>query len=67
MMIRLQRLTTRQWMIVAHDLLATIAALVATFLLRFEGHGWNLASDRRMRGGDEREEKEGEASHSRIR
>jgi len=36
-MIRLQRLTIRQWMIVAHDLLATIAALLATFLLRFEG------------------------------
>jgi FlaA1/EpsC-like NDP-sugar epimerase len=36
-MIRLQKLTIRQWMIVVHDLLATAAALLATFLLRFEG------------------------------
>ena len=30
------RLTTRQWLIVLHDLLATAAALAATFLIRFE-------------------------------
>jgi O-antigen biosynthesis protein WbqV len=44
-MIRLQRLTIRQWMIVAHDLLATIAALLATFLLRFEGRELALRLD----------------------
>jgi FlaA1/EpsC-like NDP-sugar epimerase len=31
-----KRLTRRQWLIVAHDLLATAAALVATLCLRFE-------------------------------
>ena len=30
------RLTTRQWLIVLHDLLATAAALAATFFIRFE-------------------------------
>src|SRR5437016_4397967 len=44
-MIRLQRLTIRQWMIVAHDLLATIAALLATFLLRFEGRELTVRLD----------------------
>jgi len=33
---RLSRLTTRQWLIVAHDLVVTAAALVATLYLRFE-------------------------------
>ena len=37
-MIRRQKLTSRQWLIVTHDLLATAAALVATFVLRFEGN-----------------------------
>src|SRR4051812_38421185 len=44
-MISIQNLTTRQWMIVAHDLLATAAALLATFLLRFEGHELALRLD----------------------
>jgi FlaA1/EpsC-like NDP-sugar epimerase len=35
-MIQLPRLTPRQWLIVAHDLVATAAALVATFYIRFE-------------------------------
>jgi O-antigen biosynthesis protein WbqV len=35
-MIRRLRLTSRQWLIVAHDLLVTAAALVATLVLRFE-------------------------------
>ena len=35
-MISFQRLTRRQWLIVAHDLLVTAAALVATLYLRFE-------------------------------
>jgi O-antigen biosynthesis protein WbqV len=35
-MIRLARLTGRQWLIVIHDLLVTAAALVATLFLRFE-------------------------------
>jgi FlaA1/EpsC-like NDP-sugar epimerase len=35
-MISLQRLTRRQWLIVAYDLLVTAAALVATLYLRFE-------------------------------
>ena len=35
-MIRLPRLTTRQLLIVAHDLLVTAAAFVATLLIRFE-------------------------------
>lgn len=35
-MLRLSRLTARQWLIVAHDLLATAAALVVTLLIRFE-------------------------------
>ena len=34
---RLLRLTARQWLIAAYDLLATSAALAATLLLRFEG------------------------------
>jgi FlaA1/EpsC-like NDP-sugar epimerase len=44
-MIRLQRLTIRQWMIVTHDLLATAAALLATFLLRFEGRELTVRLD----------------------
>src|SRR5258708_1900282 len=35
-MIRLPHLTNRQWLIVAHDLLVTAAALVATLFIRFE-------------------------------
>ena len=35
-MIRLLRLTSRQWMIVLHDLMTTVAAIVATFFIRFE-------------------------------
>ena len=35
-MFRLRRLTTRQWLIVAHDLIVTAAALVATLLVQFE-------------------------------
>src|SRR3954468_9405896 len=44
-MIRLQRLTTGQWMIVVHDLLATTAALLAAFLLRFEGRELTVRLD----------------------
>jgi len=36
-MMRLQKLTSRQILIVLHDLLATAVALVLTFLMRFEG------------------------------
>ena len=36
-MIRSLRLTTRQWLIVAHDLMATAVALVITLIIRFEG------------------------------
>src|SRR5262245_50695377 len=36
-MIRLPRLTSRQILIILHDLLATAAAIVVTFLMRFEG------------------------------
>ena len=36
LMISFKRLTRRQWLIVAHDLLVTAAALVATLYLRFE-------------------------------
>lgn len=35
-MIRLPRLTSRQWLIVIHDLMVTAAAVVVTFLVRFE-------------------------------
>jgi FlaA1/EpsC-like NDP-sugar epimerase len=35
-MIRLQRLTIRQWLILGHDIAVTIAALAVTFLLRFD-------------------------------
>ena len=34
----LPKLTSRQWLIVAHDLLVTAAAIVATFYIRFEDH-----------------------------
>ncbi|AXK81307.1 polysaccharide biosynthesis protein [Pseudolabrys taiwanensis] len=34
---RFQRLTPRQYLIVLHDLVATAAAIVLTFLVRFEG------------------------------
>ena len=37
LMIRLPKLTPRQLLIVLHDLLVTAAAIVATFLVRFEG------------------------------
>jgi len=40
-MIRALRFTPRQVLIVLHDLLATAAAIVATFLLRFEGAALN--------------------------
>src|SRR5436190_17236025 len=33
---RLSRLTSRQWLIVVHDLLATAAALIVTLAIRFE-------------------------------
>ena len=36
-MIRLPKLTSRQILIVLHDLLATVAAIVLTFFMRFEG------------------------------
>ena len=35
-MIRVKRLTYRQWLIVLHDLVVTAAALVATIIIRFE-------------------------------
>ena len=35
-MVRLTKLTYRQWLIVAHDLIATAAAVLATFYIRFE-------------------------------
>lgn len=38
-MIQLPRLTTRQLLIVAHDLLATAAAIAASFYIRFETPG----------------------------
>ena len=38
-MIRLPKLTRRQLLIVAHDLLATAAAILASFYIRFEGPG----------------------------
>ena len=40
-MIRLPRLTSRQILIVLHDLVATAAAIVVTFLMRFEGAALN--------------------------
>ena len=46
-MIRLSTFTPRMWLIVAHDLLATAAAVVASFFIRFEEAGlaerWRLA------------------------
>jgi len=45
-MIRIPKLTTRQVLIVLHDLLATMAAIVVTFLMRFEG----TALTERLRG-----------------
>ena len=39
---QLLRLTHRQWLIVAHDLLVTAAAILATFVLRFEGEALAL-------------------------
>ena len=45
-MIRIPKLTSRQVLIVLHDLLATIAAIVVTFLMRFEG----TALTERLRG-----------------
>ena len=38
-MIRIPKLTSRQVLIVLHDLLATMAAIVVTFLMRFEDNG----------------------------
>jgi O-antigen biosynthesis protein WbqV len=43
---KITRLTSRQILIVLHDLLATAAAIVATFFLRFEGS----ALDERLHG-----------------
>src|SRR5262245_34200074 len=40
-MIRVPKLTSRQILIVLHDLLATAAAIVVTFLMRFEGEALN--------------------------
>ena len=45
-MIRIPKLTSRQVLIVLHDLLATMAAIVVTFLMRFEG----AALAERLRG-----------------
>jgi FlaA1/EpsC-like NDP-sugar epimerase len=45
-MIRIPKLTARQVLIVLHDLLATMAAIVVTFLMRFEG----AALSERLRG-----------------
>jgi FlaA1/EpsC-like NDP-sugar epimerase len=45
-MIRAPKLTTRQILIVLHDLLATAAAIVVTFLMRFE----DAALSERLRG-----------------
>jgi FlaA1/EpsC-like NDP-sugar epimerase len=39
MIIRVPRLTPRQILIVAHDLVVTAAAIIATFYIRFEGAG----------------------------
>ena len=45
-MIRLSSFTPRMWLILAHDLLATAAAVVASFFIRFEEAGlaqrWRL-------------------------
>ena len=45
-MIRLSTITPRMWLILAHDLLATAAAVVASFFIRFEAGGlaerWRL-------------------------
>src|SRR5271166_910242 len=45
-MIRLSRFTPRMWLILAHDLLATALAVVASFFIRFEEAGvvdhWRL-------------------------
>src|SRR3982075_1390634 len=46
MMIRLSTITPRMWLILAHDLLATAAAVLASFFIRFEVEGiaerWRL-------------------------
>jgi FlaA1/EpsC-like NDP-sugar epimerase len=45
-MIRLSNFTPRMWLILAHDLIATAVAILATFYIRFEGAGlaerWNV-------------------------
>src|SRR5262245_20304088 len=45
-MIGLSKFTPRMWLILAHDLLATAAAVLASFFIRFEGTGlaerWRL-------------------------
>src|SRR3974390_1741965 len=45
-MIRLSTFTPRMWLILAHDLLVTAAAIVASFFIRFEETGlidrWRL-------------------------
>jgi O-antigen biosynthesis protein WbqV len=38
-MLRLSTFTPRMWLILAHDLLATVAAVVASFFIRFEAGG----------------------------
>src|SRR5215468_7147795 len=38
-MTRLSSFTPRMWLILVHDLLATAAAVVASFFIRFEGAG----------------------------
>src|SRR6476660_8103471 len=45
MKIRLPKLTSRQFLVVVHDLLATAAALVASFMLRFDGQGLQVRLD----------------------
>jgi FlaA1/EpsC-like NDP-sugar epimerase len=38
-MIKLSTVTPRMWLILAHDLLVTAAAVIASFFIRFEGEG----------------------------
>jgi hypothetical protein len=38
-MTRLSTFTPRMWLILAHDLLATAAAVIASFFIRFEEAG----------------------------
>jgi O-antigen biosynthesis protein WbqV len=40
-MTKLNKLTPRQILIILHDIVATAAAILLTFIMRFEGHGLN--------------------------